>query len=427
MGRWFIRNLILAGSYTVYFPLIVFTYIIVLLDRKIGIPLPFPRDVSALAKKQQWCVKALKDNGVLPAGARVQKYKVTPLNQQIIFRSNAGIVEISYGFNGKHETLKCFAKFAPTMGTVWNRTIFNLQLNHIKEVFFNRHFINKDDIAAPRVYCSRVSFLTGNMCLITEQMNECIEYKEGVYESFPSRHLELALDGLASLHARYWHDSSKRMNRVFPILDATVDLFDSLVAFSWSIPARKILVKSWCLMNKPETVLHGDARIGNMMFPSPDGRGRFVLIDWQAVRKGKAVFDLAYFLILSLTPDFRIAHEKQALDTYYNMLTSKGVTGYTRQQMEEDYCHACLCVLVLLSLPMLSGEASVEGDAALIFAYGMNIWRRRMQIKFSEFDYQWVADRYDITPQEGRDAVAEMLKVIEKRVQRIAKNRMAIA
>ncbi|MBL8951407.1 MAG: phosphotransferase [Myxococcaceae bacterium] len=46
------------------------------------------------------------------------------------------------------------------------------------------------------------------------------------------------------------------------------------------------------------SVLHGDARVGNMLFPTVP-RGRFVLFDWQAVRTGRAEFDVAYFLMLS--------------------------------------------------------------------------------------------------------------------------------
>ena len=339
------------------------------------------------------------------------------MNQSIIFRSNAAIIAINYTHAGENKTLKCFAKFAPTMGTVWNRTIFNLQLNHIKEAWFNLYFVNQDTVVpAPRVYCSHVSILTGNLCLITEHMGDDIEYRECGYESFPQEHLDLALDGLASLHARYWGDTSERMKKVTPIEDMTVYLFDSIVSRSWSIPARKVLIKSWILMNRPQTVLHGDSRIGNMMFPSAPGHGRYVLIDWQAARRGVAAFDLAYFLILSLISHHRQEVEQASIQRYHELLIAKGVTGYTIDELEEDYRHACLCTLVLLSLPLLSGEASVEGLGAQIFAYGMGVWRERLLIRFREFDYAWMADRYGISEQESRTAVAEMLSVIETRL-----------
>lgn len=424
MNRPFLQNLKTALLWIILLPIVGTTYLVVWLDRKLKFPLPFPRDVNALAEQKDWCINELKKNGVLPADAVIDDYKVTPLNQTIIFRSNAGVLEIKYSSGGVQQSLKCFAKFAPTMGTVWNKTIFNLQLNHIKEGNFNNYFAKVDDIPAPKVYCSVISANTGHLCLITEHMSDCMEYLETVYEVFPQHHLDLALEGMATLHARYWmgivdntNTGNDRMKYVLPIEDSTVYLMDSIVASSWSIAARKILEKSWCLMNEQQTVVHGDARIGNMMFPSSAGKGRFVLIDWQAVRKGTGVYDLAYFLILSLHSEHRKQVEQQSIDTYYRHLVAKGVRNCSREELEDDYKHACLCVMVLLSLPLLSGEVSVEDKAAMIFAWGMGVWRQRLQDKFEDFDYAWFARNYSLTETEAKNAVTEMLSVIEARLK----------
>jgi hypothetical protein len=68
--------------------------------------------------------------------------------------------------------------------------------------------------------------------------------------------------------------------------------------------------------------------------------------------------------MLSLISHHRQAVEQTSVDTYYRLLIEKGVKNYTREELEEDYRHGILCTLVLLSLPMLSGEVSVEGMAA---------------------------------------------------------------
>ena len=424
MKRGFVRNIALIGVWLFYPPFVLLIYLITYLDLKLKFALPFPRDIDELAKNETWCINELKRNMVIPETAKVGYFNVTPLKQAYIFRSSAGFITINYRHDEENKTLKCFAKFAPTMGTVWNRTIFNIQMNHIKEIFFNQYIAKQDiKVPAPKVYVSKIALLTGNLCLITEYMEDCMEYPEGAKDDFPGEHLEFVMEGMARLHASCWKESSKRMNKVIPIHVSTVDLFDSMVAFKWSLPARKILVKSWSIMNRHETVIHGDARVGNMMFPSSEDKGRFVFIDWQAVRKGKGIFDVAYFIILSLTRKYREACEQHALDDYHRYLKANGVQDYSREEMEEDYRHACLCVLVLLSLPMLSGEASVEGDAAVIFAYGMNIWRLRLQEKFENFDYPWLADHYGITEQEGKQAIEEMLDVIYQRLKRVTGNR----
>ena len=420
MNRNFFYYLSIVFIWVLYMPVVLSTYIIVWLDRKMKFLLSFPRDIIALTKAEKWCIAVLKKNNVLPADAEIKEYKVTSLNQDLIFRSNAGVIEINYYQRGENKTLKCFAKFSPTVGSIWNRTIFNLQLNHIKETSFNRYFVCIDrNIEAPKVYYTEMSFLTGNLCLITEHMSGCMEYLEGKNGTFPSAHITMAIEGMSTLHAHYWKNVSPRMKKVLPIENSTVLLFDSMVASSWSIHARNVLVKSWRRMNVRETILHGDARIGNMMFPKTETEGHFVFIDWQAVRQGKGVYDLAYFLILSLNTQFRVGIEKQCLEAYYNSLVAKGVSDYTKKKLEDDYRHACLCVLVLLSLPLLSGEASAEGVGAKNFVWGMNVWRERMEAKFAEFDYKWMANRYEMTEQQGREAVSEMLSVITQRLKRI--------
>ncbi|MCW3125066.1 MAG: hypothetical protein JWO03_724 [Bacteroidetes bacterium] len=404
-----------------YMPTICVSYFIAWLDRKVRFRLAFPRDVEQLTEQKPWLIKELKAAGALPSDAVIDSCGVRPLDKSIIFRSDAAIIEIKYTDKVGSGILRCFAKFAPTMGTVWNKTIFNLQLNHIKEAWFNQFFVNQDNIPAPRVYVSKVSPLLGHLCLITEQMTDDIEYHTYPYKDFQPAHLDMALHGLATLHAQYWGDHSPRMARVLPIQDIVVYLFDSMVAGKWSISARKVLVKSWITMNQPQTVLHGDSRIGNMMFPSAPDRGRYVMIDWQAARRGRAAFDLAYFLILSLPADQRQLLEPPSIDTYYHSLTGKGVKDYTRTQLEDDYRHGCLCTLVLLSLPMLSGEVSAEGDAALLFVFGMGIWRERLRQRFDDFDYEWMSVQYDMTQQEARNAVAEMIVVIDARLNAVLK------
>src|SRR5688572_18809145 len=106
MNRGVIRNLKVVGVWLTSLAFAGVTYIIVWLDRKIRFPLSFPRDVAALAEKKTWCIDVLKKNGTLPQEAEVQEYKVVPLRQEVIFRSNAGIIEIKYAMKGESKTLK---------------------------------------------------------------------------------------------------------------------------------------------------------------------------------------------------------------------------------------------------------------------------------------------------------------------------------
>lgn len=413
IGKW-VKAILL---WVIYLPLVGTTYAVVWLDRIFRFKLSFPRDVKELSERQEWCIAELKAGGALPTESVVNSYSVKPLDAKLIFRSEACVIDIDYTINGEAKHLRCFGKFAPTMGTVWNKTTFNLQLNHIKEINFNNLFVRADaDLPAPKVYVAKLGAVTGHLCLITEFMTDCVEHKDSIYKDFTEEHLQQAVNGLATLHARYWLNDEPRMKQVLPIEDSTVLLFETLIAGSWSKDAQLLMRESWKYCNRFQTVVHGDARIGNMMFARDKEHGRFVLFDWQAVRKGVGVYDLAYFLILSLAAEHREKVEEQCLREYHFALLAVGVTNYSWQQLQDDYNHASICVLTLLSLPLLSGEASAEGEAEQVFKWGMGIWRDRLKHKFESFDYAWMQQQYGLPEADGRAATTEMIEVITKRI-----------
>ena len=288
MNRGLARNIRLIITWYINLNFALLAFIVAWLDRKLKFPLPFPRDTEALAHKQEWCVEALKKNGILPKDAIIKSYTVKALNQETIFRSNIGVVEINYSCADGNKTFKCIAKFAPLSGTVWNRTVFNMQLNHIKEVSFNRYFVGVDKrVPAPAVYYAGVSVFTGNLCLLLEYMEGGREYAA---EPIGDTDLQLALQGLATLHAAYWGDTSDKMKKVYPIEDNIVDFFDSMVAGKWSIAARRILVESWQHSNRRQTVIHGDARMGNMIFPGTAGRAGLCLLTGRQCAAAKGAY-----------------------------------------------------------------------------------------------------------------------------------------
>lgn len=393
-----------------------FTFLIAIiswLDSKIHFPLPFPRNLKELSQKREWLLKILKESGALPDNVEVYKYTITE-NTAIKFRSDSAIVEINYRLNGELNTFKCFAKFAPSKGSLWSKIVFILQLNHIKEAFFNKTFINNDEgVASPCNYYTNFSTLTGNICLIMEYIENFKQYDVKA-DNLSFSDLELALENLASLHAHFWKSTEERMKFIMLISDSTVYTFDSLVTHVWSNDTRNVFIQSWIRMNKFQTVIHGDARIGNMMFPIDKEHGRFVFIDWQAVRKGNPMFDLAYFLITTITIEHDEEREKQAKQRYYHYLTAKGVNDYTWSELEEDYKHACLCALGLICTPYLNLAASVEGEVKKIYSANIDIWMERLSIKFSSFDYQWMADRYQLTEQQSSNVINEMLEFAKK-------------
>lgn len=70
----------------------------------------------------------------------------------------------------------------------------------------------------------------------------------------------------------------------------------------------------------PWTVVHGDFRLDNLMF----GGARVAVLDWQTVRLGPAISDVAYFIGSALQPDDRRANEEALVREYHAALVTTG-------------------------------------------------------------------------------------------------------
>ncbi len=72
---------------------------------------------------------------------------------------------------------------------------------------------------------------------------------------------------------------------------------------------------------EPWTVVHGDFRLDNLLF----GGDRVAVLDWQTVRLGPSMSDVAYFLGSALQPADRAAHEESLVRDYHARMTAAGV------------------------------------------------------------------------------------------------------
>ncbi len=70
----------------------------------------------------------------------------------------------------------------------------------------------------------------------------------------------------------------------------------------------------------PWTVVHGDFRLDNLMF----GGERVAVLDWQTVRLGPAMSDVAYFIGSALQPDDRRSNEESLVREYHAALVAAG-------------------------------------------------------------------------------------------------------
>ncbi|VTU42724.1 hypothetical protein RA8P1_00306 (plasmid) [Variovorax sp. RA8] len=66
------------------------------------------------------------------------------------------------------------------------------------------------------------------------------------------------------------------------------------------------------------------------------------LIDWDGWHLGVGVWDLAYMMAVQWDRGVRQRFEMPLLDRYHAALAASGVTGYSREALQEDYRLAVL-------------------------------------------------------------------------------------
>lgn len=85
------------------------------------------------------------------------------------------------------------------------------------------------------------------------------------------------------------------------------------------------------------TIVHGDAHAWNFFLPKEGTVGSIKLFDWDSWRPDYGTDDLSYLMALHWYPDLRRARESHLLDVYHAELLARGVTGYDRRALQDDY------------------------------------------------------------------------------------------
>ena len=158
--------------------------------------------------------------------------------------------------------------------------------------------------------------------------------------------VEAVLDALARLHARYWQSQRFGADLAWvethlqgPLSEFMYGPVTQLVAYEavherfkrelleriGATPESLLAMQLRLHQHQsqlPQTLLHGDAHIGNT-FRYPDGRAG--LLDWQLFVRGHHMHDVAYTITSALSTATRRAKERELVSYYLDLLQSYGV------------------------------------------------------------------------------------------------------
>ncbi|MGR9073673.1 MAG: phosphotransferase [Gammaproteobacteria bacterium] len=117
------------------------------------------------------------------------------------------------------------------------------------------------------------------------------------------------------------------------------------------------------LSDGPQTIVHHDCHPGNI-FWCKSGPG---LLDWQLIRIGEGVGDIAYFLATSLSPKTRRSHGAKLLDFYVQCLTAFGVEGVDKKSIQHRFrAHLVYPFEAMIATLAVGGMMNVRDNFRLI-------------------------------------------------------------
>ena len=146
------------------------------------------------------------------------------------------------------------------------------------------------------------------------------------------------------------------LERLGPGLD------DDVIAFVRELGPHAI---AWASGNDtPRTVVHLDYRPDNFMFGVEPGAPPLVVVDWQTVGQGFAMWDIAYLIGGSFQPAERAAVERELIDDYLSRMRGAGV-DYAADVAWRDYRLGAVWGVVMTVIATILAAQTERGDEML--------------------------------------------------------------
>jgi len=217
---------------------------------------------------------------------------------------------------------------------------------YANEVHFYQHIRPSIDCEMPKAFGTAFDQKTGQFAVLMEDLSPKQAHFPNATEERSLEEVKSLLDGLATLHAKYWQSSELEKlswlpktfeGGMFPVFDAIgLDVIKDQVKknlFKQDLlkPLNRNLDEQWAALwksqqfiyeNEALTLLHGDTHVGNS-YTLPEGRAGW--LDFQLMVKGPWVHDVTYILMTALSTEQRRKHEVDLIQYYLDQVSHKGV------------------------------------------------------------------------------------------------------
>lgn len=356
---------------------------------------PTPQDVSA-----SWLTEVLRRSGVIGSSTSVNSFSGEPVG------AGVGVMGVLLRATLVYD--------GPVGGDAPNSVIVKLPSPYPEnraqgialgmyeaEVRFLNEMAARTPVRLPRIYFAEIVSGTADFAIVMEDLGH-LEIGDQI-KGLPVAQAKAALLALADVHAAWWGKvQTDELEWIPSIVHPRIqglagmwpDIWAGFVAkFGYVLPdgglevGDRVKDRFWgvaeALGRMPWTLIHQDYRVDNLFFDDLASSQPVVIIDWQGLGRGPAVYDVAYFLGGSLTVDDRRAHETELVRAYHERLVSHGVT-YSWDELWHGYRMGMLSGLSTAVLVGATFDVANERGKALVEVLGSRHFAAAVDLKALE-------------------------------------------
>lgn len=339
----------------------------------------FPIEPSELTAT--WLTARLRDSGAVRE-ASVVDFDLAGLGEGVGMLSVLNRVTLRYDRDEPGAPESLIVKFPTTSEA--NRPVADHFRVYEREAKFLRDVAPQTSASLPAVYGVELEEPSGEFVLLLEDLGA---YRMGdQVEGCGPEEARTILDGLVPVHAAFWNAIDRPELAFAPRIDGDMQRvgMSGMCASGWDVfierfaahvpaviqEARERYTSSaeelhYRMGRLPQTLVHGDLRLDNIMFGTTPEHRSAVVLDWQGVIISAAVQDVAYLLTQNLTIDNRRSHEDELLRHYHDRLVGLGVADYPFERFVADYHLAALYLFVYAVV--IGGTLDPSNERGLAF------------------------------------------------------------
>lgn len=222
--------------------------------------------------------------------------------------------------------------------------------------------------------------------LVLVDVAESGYYPGQTSDALNSDQARIVVEQLASMHAQFWQridtpayhwlagpvrNLEDRLGSALavPLMSRGLRLAGSSVPSALHKPAYRYAQQRRLAMNflhdAPLTLTHHDCHPGNLFWNQNLSAVGF--LDWQLVRIGEGIGDIAYFLSTALDPKIRRTEEKHLLNHYVKNLIASGIGDINQEHLNQRYrAHLVYALEAMLVTLAVGGMMNLEDNLELI-------------------------------------------------------------